>query len=269
MIFIDISKKLKNFELKINLEIENNLFLGVIGKSGSGKSTFLRILAGLEKADGKIVVDNEIWLDKKNFLPSQKRSIGFVFQNYALFPNMSVLENLLYVKNDKKFAFELLEMVGLENFKDRYPINLSGGEKQRVALIRALMRKPKLLLMDEPFSAIDFEIKKSLIEDIKKIHNEFNLTTILVSHSFFEIESLAKRVIEIDKGKIIKKFDINNRAKILEKIDKNILKVELNGKISYLVNLDKIDYEIGEIVEISKKRVYILKDSYENFISRR
>jgi len=267
MIFIDVNKRLKNFELKINLEIENNLFLGIIGKSGSGKSTFLRILAGLEKGDGKIIVNNEIWLDNKKFLPPQKRSIGFVFQNYALFPNMSVLENLLYVKNDKKFAFKLLEMVGMESFKDRYPINLSGGEKQRVALIRALMRKPKLLLMDEPFSAIDFDIKKSLIEDIKKIHNEFNLTTVLVSHSFFEIESLAKRVIEIDKGKVVKKFEISNKAKIIEKVDKNILKVELNGKISYVINLGKRDYKEGDIVEISKERVYLLKDSYENFIS--
>jgi len=266
MIFIDISKKLKNFELQINLEIENNLFLGVVGKSGSGKSTFLRILAGLEKADGKIVVDNEIWLDNKKFLPPQKRSIGFVFQNYALFPNMSVLENLLYVKNDKKFAFELLEMVGMENFKDRYPINLSGGEKQRVALVRALMRRPKLLLMDEPFSALDFDIKKSLIEDIKRIHNEFNLTTILVSHSFFEIESLAKQVIEIEKGKIVKNFEINHKAKIIEKIDKNVLKVELNGKISYVINLEKKEYKVGDFVNVSKEKFYIVRENNEDFI---
>jgi len=267
MIFIDISKKLKNFELKINLEIENNLFLGVIGKSGSGKSTFLRILAGLEKANGNIVVDNEIWLDNKKFLPPQKRSIGFVFQNYALFPNMSVLENLLYVKNDKKFAFKLLEMVGMENFKDRYPINLSGGEKQRIALVRALMRRPKLLLMDEPFSAIDYDIKKNLIEDIKKIHNEFNLTTILVSHSFFEIENLAEKVIEIDKGKVVKKFEINNKAKIIEKIDKNVLKVELNGKISYVINLKKRDYKVGDFVNVSKEKFYIVRENNEGFIS--
>jgi len=266
MIFIDVNKRLKNFELKINLEIENNLFLGVIGKSGSGKSTFLRILAGLEKANGNIVVDNEIWLDNKKFLPPQKRSIGFVFQNYALFPNMSVLENLLYVKNDKKFAFKLLEMVGMENFKDRYPINLSGGEKQRVALIRALMRRPKLLLMDEPFSALDFDIKKSLIEEIKRIHNEFNLTTILVSHSFFEIENLAEKVVEIDKGKVIRKFNIKNTAKIIEKMNKNILKVELNGKISYVINMGKRDYKKGDFVKISKEKFYILKEDNESSV---
>jgi len=265
MIFIDIKKNLhgnvKDMVLEIKENINKNEFLAITGESGSGKSTFLRILAGLERADGKIEVDNKIWLDKKKFLPPQKREIGFVFQDYALFPNMNVLENLLFVKKDKKFALELLEMVGMSQFINRYPNTLSGGQKQRVAICRALMRKPKILLLDEPFSALDFKTKVKLVEDVKKLHKKFNLTTILVTHSFYEIKKLANRLIEINNGKVVKKLNLNNvsqTAEILE-INGKILKIKIDNKVKYAINLNNENYKIGDKIKISKKQFFLVE----------
>ena len=134
MISLHVKKELLNdISLDIKFDLQYGEFLALKGKSGSGKTTFLRILAGLESASGYIKIDDEIWLDEKTFLPPQKRSIGFVFQDYALFPNMSVIENLLYVKKDLELAKHLLEIIELEKLKDIKPANLSGGQKQRVA----------------------------------------------------------------------------------------------------------------------------------------
>ncbi|MEA3512917.1 MAG: ABC transporter ATP-binding protein, partial [Campylobacterota bacterium] len=159
MIKIDINKKLHGsngeMDLDINLEITKGDFVALAGLSGSGKTTLLRILAGLEDADGTLKIDDDVWLDGKFCLPPQKRKIGFVFQDYALFPNMSVLDNLLYVQKDKELADKLLEMTELSELKKRLPNSLSGGQKQRVSLCRAMMNRPKLLLMDEPLSALD------------------------------------------------------------------------------------------------------------------
>ena len=163
MLKINIIKQLHgsngDMKLDINLNIKIGDFLAISGVSGSGKTTILRILAGLEEADGIIQYNDEIWLNNKFILPTQKRNIGFLFQDYALFPNMTVKENLLYVKNDIKFCNYLLEMTELLALKDKMPYNLSGGQKQRVALCRAMMNQPKLLLMDEPFSALDLKMK--------------------------------------------------------------------------------------------------------------
>jgi molybdate transport system ATP-binding protein len=157
MIKIDINKQLHGssgkMDLDVNLEIKQGEFLALAGLSGSGKTTLLRILAGLEEANGTIKIDDSVWLDEKVYLAAQKREIGFVFQDYALFTNLSVLNNLLYVNKDKELANHLLEITELSELKNRLPQTLSGGQKQRVSLCRALMNKPKLLLMDEPLSA--------------------------------------------------------------------------------------------------------------------
>jgi len=219
MIRLDIKKKLNEFILDVKFNVKKNEFIAISGVSGSGKSTILRIIAGLERAKGEVIVDNEVWQNKKLFLPPQKREVGFVFQDFALFPNMSILENLLYVKKDIDFANYLLKLVELEELKNRYPNSLSGGQKQRVALARALMRKPKILLLDEPFSALDEKLREKLQNYIIKLHNKFNLTTIIVSHSTSEIYKLANRVININRGKI--------EAKVIKK-DKNQIVLELN-----------------------------------------
>ena len=204
MIKIDI----KNFYLDISTSIQRGSFVALTGKSGSGKTTLLRTLAGLQKdSTGSIIVDDEIWLDDKTSLPPQKRNIGFVFQDYALFENMSVIENLLFVNDDKDLANHLLDIIELQEFKDKYPSTLSGGQKQRVALARAMMNKPKLLLMDEPLSSLDKDMRIKLQDEIEILHNEFskefNTTTIMVSHNLDEIYRLGHRIITLENGKII------------------------------------------------------------------
>ncbi|NTV46559.1 MAG: ATP-binding cassette domain-containing protein [Chlorobiales bacterium] len=213
MIDINIEKELigadGKFELQANFRVEKNELLCLFGKSGSGKTTILRSLAGLETPDrGTIKVGNEVWFDsqKKINLPVQKRRIGFVFQNYSLFPNMTVSENLAYAmdKKDKKKITDLLETVELTELKDRYPATLSGGQQQRVAVARALARDPELLLLDEPLSALDMAMRVKLQDEIKRIHEKFNLATLLVSHEKQEVIRLASRIIWLDNGKIIK-----------------------------------------------------------------
>jgi molybdate transport system ATP-binding protein len=207
MIKIDINKKLHGssgeMDLNVNLEIKQGDFIALAGQSGSGKTTLLRILAGLEEAKGTIKVEDEVWQDGKKVLPVQKRKIGFVFQDYALFPNMSVIENLLFVQKDRALAEKLLEMTELSELKDRLPNTLSGGQKQRVSLCRAMMNRPKLLLMDEPLSALDPSMRTKLQNEILLLHKEFGTTTIMVSHDPSEIYRLSHRVILLDLGKII------------------------------------------------------------------
>jgi molybdate transport system ATP-binding protein len=187
----------------LRLCIKKGDFVTLAGQSGSGKTTLLRILAGLEKAKGTIRVENEIWQNAKTFLPVQKRKIGFVFQDYALFENMSVEKNLLFVKNDKALASKLLAMTELTKLKDRVPTTLSGGQKQRVSLCRAMMNEPKLLLMDEPLSALDPSMRTKLQGEILALHNEFGTTTIMVSHDPSEIYRLSNRVIMLHHAKLV------------------------------------------------------------------
>ena len=196
--------------LKVNKEINKGDFLTLFGKSGSGKTTLLRILAGLETPQsGKIVVDKEIWFDssKKINLPPQKRNVGFVFQDYALFPNMSVRKNLEFAlrnKNEIKKIDQILEIMEIKNLSNMKPELLSGGQKQRVALARTLMTNPKILLLDEPLSALDTTMRLKLQDELKLIHQKFNITSILVSHDISEIFKLSNRVLKINLGEIQK-----------------------------------------------------------------
>ncbi len=207
MIEIDVFKELKGVDRDINLsvkiDVQSGSFVSISGESGSGKTTFLRILSGLEKAKGKIVVDGKKWLDEEFFLAPQKRGVGFVFQDYALFPNMTVLQNLLYINNDKKRAEHLLDIVHLQEYKDRYPTTLSGGQKQRVALSRAFMNKPKIILMDEPLSALDPVMRAKLQQDILALKSEFKATVFMVSHDPSEIYKLSNFVMVIKEGKML------------------------------------------------------------------
>lgn len=214
MIKIDIKKPLFTsdgvIDLTINKEIKQGEFITLFGKSGSGKTTLLRILAGLETPQsGKIIVNNETWFDsskKINLIP-QKRNIGFVFQDYALFPNMSVKQNLQFALKNKKDIHrvaEILEIMEIENLSNTKPQSLSGGQKQRVALARTLMTNPKILLLDEPLSALDSNMRLKLQEELSFIHKKFDITSILVSHDISEVFKLSNRVFEISLGKIIK-----------------------------------------------------------------
>ena len=207
MIQIDIHKKLHgshgDMHLDVNLEIQKGEFVALMGESGSGKTTLLRVLAGLEKAEGDINVEDVLWLGNQKILPPQQREIGFVFQDYALFDNMSVEENLLFVNDDKTLAKRLLEMTELTGLASRNVKGLSGGQKQRVSLCRAMMKKPKLLLMDEPLSALDPVMRTKLQDEILKLHKTFGTTTIMVSHDTDVSYHLADRILVLDHGKIV------------------------------------------------------------------
>lgn len=263
MIKIDINKKLHGangqMNLNVNLEIKNGEFLALAGLSGSGKTTLLRILAGLEEAKGTIEIDNNIWLNDKFCLPSQKREIGFVFQDYALFPNFSVLENLLYVKKDKELANHLLKITELEELKNRMPQTLSGGQKQRVSLCRALMNRPKILLMDEPLSALDSNMRTKLQNEILTLHKEFNTTTIMVSHDPSEIYRLANRTVILNFGEIIN----DGTPKDILLKTKGSQKFSFEGELLDIVKVDVIHIAI---VAIGQQLVEVVvgKNEIEN-----
>ncbi|WP_108805238.1 sulfate/molybdate ABC transporter ATP-binding protein [Aquimarina sp. Aq107] len=217
MIEVTIDKKLQtaegNMKLDIRLSIEKGQLVTLYGASGAGKTSILRIIAGLLSADsGQIVVDGTYWLDdnrKISFSPQQRR-IGYVFQDYALFPNMTVQENLEFALGkgqDKSVIEELISIVALDKLKNRKPNTLSGGQQQRVALARALVRKPKVLLLDEPLSALDIKMRSKLQDYILKVHREYELTTILVSHDIGEIIKMSDKVYCLEDGKITKVGD--------------------------------------------------------------
>ena len=261
MIKIDITKKLHgasgDMNLSVSLNVKDNEFVALSGKSGSGKTTLLRILAGLEESDGVIEVGGEVWQNSKRSLSPQKRRIGFVFQDYALFPNMSVLENLLYVVKDRNLAERLLEITELRELRNRLPNTLSGGQKQRVSLCRAMMNRPKLLLMDEPLSALDSEMRMKLQREIKLLHEEFGTTTIMVSHDASEIYRLASRVVVLDVGKVIN----DGTPKDV------LLKTSGSQKFSFegeLLDIVKVDVIYIAIISIAQQLVEVVVSSEES-----
>lgn len=260
MIKIDIQKNLHgqigNINLDVNLQIQKGDFITLAGKSGSGKTTLLRILAGLESASGNIEVNGDTWLDDKTSLAVQKRQIGFVFQDYALFENMSVLQNLLYVNKDKDLAFKLLELTDLKNLINRYPNSLSGGQKQRLSICRAMMKKPKLLLLDEPLSALDPKMRNSLQDEILTLHKEFNTTTIMVSHEPREIYKLSNRVILLEDGKVLN----DGKPKDV------LLKTQGSQKFSFegeILDIIKVDVVNIAIISIGQQLVEVVLSNQE------
>jgi len=213
MIDISIHKKLcsnlGNMDLDVKFDISKGKLITLYGKSGAGKTTILKIIAGLLKPDnGSIVVDGNIWFDavKKINLRTQRRNLGFVFQDYSLFPNMSVKENLIFALakgQDRKIVNDLIDIIELGDLQNRDTNTLSGGQKQKVALARTLVQRPEILLLDEPLSALDEEMRIRLQRYILKVHHEFNLTTILISHDISEIIKMSDYLMELDHGKIV------------------------------------------------------------------
>ncbi|MCR9066557.1 MAG: ATP-binding cassette domain-containing protein [Cytophagales bacterium] len=213
MIKLNVSKSLDSVEgkinLRLNLQIEKGQFVTIYGESGAGKTSTLRMLAGLlQPDDGEVYVDNEVWFNKQNNIDRapQKRKVAYVFQDYALFPHLTVKGNLEFAQTTKDTAYleELILKMELGELINRKPATLSGGQKQRVALARALAQKPEILLLDEPLAALDIKIRLKLQEYLRQIHQEYNLTTILISHDLGEIIKLSDRVFVLEKGQIIK-----------------------------------------------------------------
>lgn len=206
----EIYKKLKYFDLDINLSM-NSEVLAVEGESGAGKTTLLDIIAGLRNADrGKITVDDNVLYSSEDeiCISAQGRNTGYVFQNYALFPHMNVSENILFGMKcrgikDKSYAQHLMDIFKISHLKKRFPGEISGGERQRTALVRALVTKPKLLLLDEPFSALDAGTRKTVYGEFLELKSLSNMSIILVTHDKNEAQLLADRSVCLERGKLI------------------------------------------------------------------
>jgi molybdate/tungstate transport system ATP-binding protein len=204
----NLFKDWKEFKINdVSLEINDNEYFIFLGPSGSGKTMLLELIAGMWSPDsGKIWMDNE---DMTRF-PPEKRGVGFVYQNYMLFPHKTVFENIAFGLNIRRVkkeevkikVEEIMNLFGISELSNRLPRTLSGGEQQRTALARALIIRPKVLLMDEPLSALDRITREDLIKEFKKIHKEFDITIIHVTHNFDEALQLADRVAIIKKGTI-------------------------------------------------------------------
>lgn len=205
----NINKTFGNYKASdnVNFSIEQGKLIGLLGPSGSGKTTILRMIAGLETPDsGEIIIDGKV----VNDIPASKRGIGFVFQNYALFRYMTVFDNIAFglkiQKKDKKYikerVNELVELIGLKGLEKRYPSQLSGGQKQRVAFARALAPNPTLLLLDEPFAAIDAKVRQELRSWLKEMIEKLGVTSIFVTHDQDEAIEVADEIIITNKGRI-------------------------------------------------------------------
>lgn len=195
---------------QISFQANQGDIVAILGSSGSGKSTLLRVLSGLEMpSSGMIKVNNEIMVNDKTFVPAEMRGISMVFQEYALFPHLTVKKNILFgmhrlpkdcIPNRLK---TLMKLIDLEDKLSRYPHELSGGQQQRVALARALAPKPKMLLLDEPFSNLDADLKLKIRLELKSILKEANITTIFVTHDYDDASEIADRIIYLENGSIV------------------------------------------------------------------
>ena len=210
---LNVSKRFGTFDALngVNLEIKPGELVALLGPSGSGKTTLLRVIAGLEKPDsGRILFNDE----DTTYTLVQEREVGFVFQHYALFRHMSIFENVAFglrvrpravrpsEKEIQQRVHDLLKLVQLDWLSDRYPHQLSGGQRQRIALARALAIEPKVLLLDEPFGALDAKVRKELRRWLRRLHDEINLTSVFVTHDQEEALEVEDRVVVVNNGRI-------------------------------------------------------------------
>lgn len=203
MLHVSIYKQLSHFVLDVELTA-NNEIIALAGPSGSGKTTILEAIAGLTKLDkGSIIVHNRYFaMNGKSLVPVQKRKVGYVFQDYALFPHKTVWENIAYGMKHVSFAEQMMEDVAINHLKNQYPHEISGGEKQRTALIRAFATEPDVLLLDEPFAALDEQTKSINYAQLLQLHKKWQIPVVLVSHNQEEVKHLASRIYMIQSGKI-------------------------------------------------------------------
>ena len=207
-LYVDIEKDLGSFKLKVKFEQEDGI-VGLLGQSGCGKSMTLRCIAGIVKPDkGKIISNGKVFFDseKKINLTPQQRNIGFLFQNYALFPHMSVKQNIqlgiekLSKEEKDEITKKYLKKFRLEGFEDRYPWQLSGGQQQRIALARALCLNPDILILDEPFSALDYHLRSNMENELCEILKDFNGNVLFVTHDISEAYRISDDIIVFDNG---------------------------------------------------------------------
>ena len=194
---------------KLNFSVNKGNIISFIGESGSGKTTLLKCISGLEKINsGSILLNGQVLNNDKIFVKPQERKIGFIFQDYPLFPHLNLKENILFnlIDSLKSNIDYILSLTNLEKLINRYPHELSGGEQQRACIARALIREPELLLMDEPFSNLDSQIKESIKEEIFKIIKKTNTTTILVTHDIKDCLNISDKIL-IFKAGVLQQYD--------------------------------------------------------------
>ena len=197
----------ENVLINFNLDIRSSEIISVVGGSGSGKTTLLRLISGLVLPDnGKIILNNKIVNDQDVFIPPEKRDCSLVFQDYALFPNISMFQNIYFGKNsnqNKERIEELIRVTKIEKILNKFPHECSGGEQQRVALVRSLAINPSLILMDEPLSNLDYNLKSNLASMVRKLLKKFKTTAVIVTHDINDAMEMSDKIIVIDQGKVI------------------------------------------------------------------
>lgn len=196
------------FRLDVDLQLPGRGVTALFGHSGSGKTTLLRSIAGLERFSGRLLVNGEVWQDGKTFLPVHQRPLGYVFQEASLFPHLNVRKNLAFglkriPASGQQIAMEqVVDWLAIEHLLERKPQRLSGGERQRVAIARALLTSPRLLLMDEPLSALDDRSKQDILPYLERLHDELAIPVLYVSHSLKEVARLADHMVWMDGGRV-------------------------------------------------------------------
>jgi molybdate transport system ATP-binding protein len=198
-----LKKKLKYFDLDISFSCTKENMLVLIGPSGGGKTTIIRMLAGLEEPDnGRVIFDDEVWFDSArgiNIAP-QKRRLSYVFQDYTLFPHLNLYDNAAFAAVDKKEVNALFDLFRINHLRKRKPHMVSGGERQRCAICQALARHPRLLLLDEPFSALDVVTRRGLREELKRLKGSLSCPIIYVTHDINEALFLADEILPVVEG---------------------------------------------------------------------
>ncbi len=203
MLSVHIQKKLSSFSLNLSFQAADEIVI-LFGPSGSGKTTILNCIAGLSHPDqGKITLnDRVLYSSDTKPLPVQKREIGYLFQDYALFPHMTVLSNITYQHPYRDLTKQLVQVTGIDHLLEQFPSQISGGEKQRVALVRALATQPNLLLLDEPFSSLDEQTKLQCHEELLRLRKMWHIPVILVTHDEAEAQKLGNRILRMNKGRL-------------------------------------------------------------------
>ena len=204
---IDLSFDKKRILKGLNLVIDEGHFVAITGASGSGKTSLLRVICGLESPKrGEIILDNSTLFNKDISIPTEKRNIGLVIQEKVLFPHLNTKENIEFGissnKNKNHLSNEIMKRLNIQSLADKYPHELSGGESQRVALGRSIVMKPKLLMMDEPFTGLDKKLKVKIYPEIQSILNDNNITALMVTHDLNEVKALADKCFNLESGKL-------------------------------------------------------------------
>lgn len=225
-----------------NFSLQTGKICAIVGESGSGKTTLLRLIAGLERPDsGSIKIKNTVVSDDTQIIPPQQRHVGLVFQDYALFPHLTVEQNIAFglKKNKKERVSNLLQLIRLEGYGKSYPAELSGGQEQRVALARTLALNPELLLLDEPFSNLDVGLKSELRQEIYKIVKQVGTSMIFITHDLFDAIDIADEIIFLKKGRILRNSSIEEFSKNIQNKEIQNMILDLKSNAQHLLEVFK------------------------------